>query len=454
MAELSLRKYQQEDVDFIVRRHRVLLANEPGLGKTAEALCALHKLGVSDTLIVGPNVSLSVWKDEAKKWLNAEALIYTGKPHQRAKIWEQFLRERPPFLIVNYALVGEVAERKNAWQAVVCDEIHLGGLLNHRTKTYRIVEKLRSRYMIPITGTPVRRGPQDLYAPLHLIDPYRFRSYWGFVNEHCIVTKDFFGYVIEPRPKDVRKFNAMLRQYMIRRTKKEVLPDLPPKVRQPIKLQLEGEQERMYRQLCRDMMLELSDGGVVVTPNVATLLLRLRQLLVTPRILGGQSYGVGIEALLDLIEAEFDSRRPVVVCTPFREAIPFIQEAIESRLTKHVYVIHGKIKEDPVVVASRFQNDSDPRKALIYTIKSGASFTAHTASTAFFLGYEWSAIDNLQAEDRLHRLGQHGSVNIYYLVYENTVDEEVMDKLDEKQMASNWILSPEMMLARLKKNLI
>jgi SNF2 family DNA or RNA helicase len=99
-----------------------------------------------------------------------------------------------------------------------------------------------------------------------------------------------------------------------------------------------------------------------------------------------------------------------------------------------------------------FQRDRSVRKALVYTIKSGASFTAHSASTAFFVGYEWSAIDNLQAEDRIHRLGQTDPVNIYYFMHKNTiVDDMVMQKLDDKQMAANWILRPDEVLTEIKK---
>jgi SWI/SNF-related matrix-associated actin-dependent regulator 1 of chromatin subfamily A len=115
------------------------------------------------------------------------------------------------------------------------------------------------------------------------------------------------------------------------------------------------------------------------------------------------------------------------------------------------YEIHGDIKENANDVAMRFQAAGDQKRVLIYTIKSGASWTAHAASTGFFIGYEWSMNDNDQAIDRIHRIGQHDKVLIKFLLHRGTVDEAIMDKLDIKKDAASWILRPEEMLAKLKE---
>ena len=89
----------------------------------------------------------------------------------------------------------------------------------------------------------------------------------------------------------------------------------------------------------------------------------------------------------------------------------------------------------------------------IYTIKSGASWTATDANVAFFLGYEWTCIDNEQAEDRIHRIGQEKSVRIHYILHPNTVDNLVMDKLDTKAYASNWSLKPEELMRQINSKI-
>lgn len=453
-----LRAYQVQDIEFLSQKGRAYLANEPGLGKTVEVLVALENLGAERVLVVGNKPSLGVWQDEASFWINSEALIYSGEPYLRRKILQDFLTRKVRFLVVNYSLVDEVVRELPRWEALVCDEIHKGGLLNRKTKTYKTIKSIKSKYLFLVTGTPIRQGPHDLWAPLHLIDPKQFSSYWKFVEEHCIVTKLGFRTTIEAQPKQPLELRKILREYMIHRRKRDVLVELPKKQRQPIKLELSKVQKRVYDKLACELMADTSEMPdvaeedlLILAPNKATALLRLRQLLVTPKLLRLSDPGAGLEALPDLVDDQFSVGRSVAVCTPFRQAIPFIADALR-KVTQNIYTIHGKLTAEQVRAASKaFQQLKTTKKALIFTIKSGTSFDAYEASTIFFLGAEWSAIDNKQAEDRLDRLGQKQAVTCYYILYPGTVDDEILEKLNHKHLAENWVLRPKEVLDSFKK---
>lgn len=444
---MELRPYQEENVKFMVNQHRAILGDEPGLGKTLTTLTAVKRLGISSgpiLVVAAPKAALGVWRDEAKKWYGWDAMVFSGDipPHKRKGMLDSFQEEGFQMLIISYPMLSTILKWKRGWQAIICDEIHLGGLLNHKTAAHKTLKKFAYRYLFLLSGTPIRRGPQDLFAPLQLIDSHKFSSYWRFVYEHCIVIEGPFGKSIESRPKNPKALNQMLKQYLMRNTKKQQLKELPPKIRQKITLTMTKEQQRVYKQLQEEMIADIDPTNVVMVQSEAVKIIRLRQLLVAPKILEVDENGAAIDSLKDLAALEFDAGRSIVVCTPFRDAVPIIAAEL-TELTHHIYAIHGQMKGDPSVIARDFQACEDHKKVLIYTIKSGASFNAYEASTAFFVGYEWSAIDNLQAEDRLHRIGQQKSVNIYYFLYENTVDEAVMEKLDDKQMAANWILRTE-----------
>lgn len=450
---LELKDYQRVAVERIVQRQRIIVGDERGLGKTATVLTAIKRL-LGDiggqALVFVPSVGLGVWQDEAMKWINEHAIIYSGEDplHIRKIIWEEFKDTKPFLLVATYPMAKEIYERQVGWQALICDEYHRVGLMNHKSATHKMIRKFRTRIMIPITGTPVRKGPQDLFAPLNLIDSFAFGSYWQFIGKHCIRINDTFGYTIEDKPKNPREFNAMLKPMFIYRTKKAVLKELPPKTRAPIKLRMTPKQEQMYNQLWDTLVMKVDDNKTIVAPNQAVKILYARQLLVTPQIFGSKEVGAAIPALIQNIEDEFDVKRSVAVCTPFKAGIPFIKEAIEKKLTKKVYVIHGDIKTPARDVARAFQNNKDHDKVILYTVTSGMAFDAYEASTGFFVGYEWSAIDNLQAEDRMHRIGQLDPVNIYYFLHTGTVDEHVMSKLDDKTMAANWVLHTQEVLRR------
>lgn len=453
MQELHLRPYQEEGVDFIVnkRQGRAYNGDHPGLGKTVQALVSMLELwDYGYVLIVGTKVSLGTWQYEAKKWFDLPTTLYSGTPKQRKAIMQEFLKQPKGILITNFAMCEEIQQYGQIWQMVIADEIHKGGLLNHKTKTYKAFQKLKNRYLLLMTGTPIRRGPQDVWAPFHLIDPKAFPAYWPFVNRHCIVIKEMFGSTIENRPSNPKAFNDLVFKYMIRRKKQDVLKDLPNKIRQPIYLQLEGEQLKAYEALSETMILDLPDDEILIAQNIATQILRLRQLLVTPRLLGFDYDGAALEALKEMVQDEFDLQQPVAICTPFRQAIPFIKESLKD-ITTNIFEIHGQIKQSAKEVSLQFQQCTNKNKIILYTIKSGMSWDAFEASTVIFIGYEWGAYDNLQAEDRLHRIGQQNTVHVKYLMFKGTVDELVMSKLDDKQMAENWIMRPQDVIKFLKK---
>jgi len=175
--------------------------------------------------------------------------------------------------------------------------------------------------------------------------------------------------------------------------------------------------------------------------------MRLRQLLTCPALLGIPQRGTALDTLVEMLE---DIEEPVVICTPFREALAYIEEALKPQ-GRPVYKIHGQMKGDAIQVAEAFQRSKSTNKVLAFTIATGMSFDAFSASKAFFVGAEWSAIQNTQAESRLHRMGQTDPVHIYYLLFKDTIDEAIIERLDENTMAEGWSLDVDMMVERLQR---
>lgn len=454
MEEFILRPYQKENVEFGVTKKRMINADEPGLGKTLVTLDILNKLDPFETLIISPKIALGVWQMEIKKWFGWDSMLYSGdySKDERVGLRDDFKHVDSRILIANPAMLEEISGWKPSWRNLVVDEAHLVGLLNEKSKAFKILSKMEFQHKFLLTGTPIRRNPADLYPMLHLLNPNKFKSYWQFRKKYCIEIDTGFGKELAGRPAKPLEFKAMLNCYMVRHLKKDVVKDLPEKQRMPVPVEMNQEQRIAYHQILSDMILDTGDD-LIITPGVLTQNLRMRQLLICPKILGLKTNGAALEALVDyLIPEEFNAGRSVVVTTPFRSAVPFVVEAIKEKLPgTYIEMIHGGQKELASTIAERFQQKAGVRKVLIYTIKAGASFTAHSASTAFFLGCEWSNNDNLQAEDRIHRIGQKLGVQIKYLVYPGTIDDSVISILDDKTAAANWILKPEEVLKKLKE---
>ena len=462
MLKDQLRDYQRKAHDLMVDKKAYLEYDDMGLGKTITTLAALETLKGYPCLIVVPKFGLLVWQEEIKKWLDEPSIIYSGTPKQRREQWQDFIEYGVRFLITNYALLPELALKSGArikdvrtaikttgtwkWRAIVWDEAHMGGLFNHKNSAFKVSDKLArgvsTRFVL--TGTPFRKGVVDLYGPLHLVDPKRFDSYWGYVRDYCIRIKDVFGTTIERNPADIKTFRSMLGEYMIRRLKNEdgVAKELPGKWRQPLYVKMDEEQKRVYDDLTEELMALTDTGNMIITPNQMTLLMRQRQLLACPQILGLKTRGAGLDALIEHSHTSLDDSKAIVIFTPFKQAVPYIEEAIRDEYAGiSIYKITGGLSAQEFGYQwQTFQQSTSIRKVLICVIKSGASFQATTASTAYFLGYEWDFNLNEQGEDRLYRIGQKDFVNIYYIMHKGTVDEAVAARLNEKKSASDWVV--------------
>lgn len=447
----KLYDYQRKGVEFIKARRRVILADEMGLGKTVQAITAIEESEMKPALIVvGLKIAIGVWQTEIRKWTGENSLVYTGKPKEREKLWKNWNPELQPYVIVNFMLLKEILQKKNKWKSVVFDEYHLMGLRKRRSKTFNVAKDIFTGMLILCSGSPMSQGPQDLWGPLHLIDKRKFGSYWKFVTYYCEIEESRWGKTVGRYPSRPNELKLLLQRFMVRRLKKHVLDALPSKTRQVIPIELDPPQTLMYNRLAKEMMLELPDGDILVTPSVIAKLLALRQLLVSPRLIGIDYEGVALAALKMLIYEEFTAKNSVAVFTPFRKGVEEIAKALQY-VTPHIYIIMGGMKpEEAAAAIAGYQNNPNKKKILIATIKSAVSFTASEGNVAFFLGQEWDHNDNIQAEDRLHRVGQKNPVRVYYFKHLNTIEEHVLDVVMDKYNAAGFLLNKQHLLPHLK----
>ncbi|KKL28469.1 hypothetical protein LCGC14_2374850, partial [marine sediment metagenome] len=307
---------------------------------------------------------------------------------------------------------------------IILDEPHTW-LRNRKTVSFKFMRTFRSKYLIIMTGTPASKGAQDLWPMLHLLNRKVFSSYWRFVNTFCYVDdtqwgKDVYG----TRNKEALK--DLLARYMIRRLKAEVFPEMPPKLVDTIPITMSTTQHLFHDQL-RDDLLGMLGDHLVMTPNTLTCVLRLRQVLVCPKLLNPEmDYGAGIEYLQQVTSEMDPDDRHFVVFTPFKAALTFIGEALNDVGGKVGYLYGGMSTGDLDRSIRTFEEE---RGIMLCVIKYAESFSLASCSLAYFLGAEWDYTEDEQAEDRTHRAETKETVNIHYLQYRNSAEERVMEVL-------------------------
>ncbi len=449
---ISLRDYQVEGAKWLYQVGRGINADQAGLGKTPETLFATGGWDEPErgpqTLIVCPSVAIGVWVRELKRWLDQDALIFSGTPKQRGKLTEEYLDTplelRPRYVITTYRGAEWVQYWQKRWELTVYDEAHI--MRNRKSKAFEYARALRSKRIYLLTASPIVNHVMDLWPLFYLIDPGKFRSYWRFAEEHCHVFKGEFGFEVSG-PKDPARSRRMFKPYILRRTKKQVLPELPPKTRKPIPLEMTDKQRKIYDELANEKLTQLENGEIVVAPNKMSELLRLRQVLVTPALIGGPNSSAALDALKEEAEVAFSGRQPVAVYCPFASAFEFIIEVLEQAGAEEIYEFRGGMGHKNLAwTEEAFRKSKKGRRACVISLLSATSFSIEKATTGFFLGSHWNPEVNSQAEDRMHRMTTVSPVFANYFIYKGTVEEHVLDIVNKKLTWSNLILDPERLL--------
>ena len=442
MDDLSIRPYQAEGLEFLVGHERAALFDEPGLGKTMQALLSMRDLEPRGRiLVVATGDAVGVWKDEITKWLGEEATVFSGS----GASLEAF--DNPHgFVITNYSRLAVALDLK--WDGVIFDESQM--LRNRNTRT--LFKTVRAAFdnghtglgKVPVfflSGTPIVKAAGDLWPILHLIDKHRWSSYWRFVQKYALVWQDQFGWHVEGVTNALGLWNEVS-SVALRRTVAEVQPSLPPKIRQRVPLEMTSRQARAYRELEADMIAEVDlpeVGGLILTPSILARETRLRQVLVCPRLIGVDDDGAAVGALVSNLK---EAPRSVVIFTPFAQAIPWIKARIEEQTYMPVYVATGGMGSRFAEAIARFNSlQTDQPGVLIATVQMGKSWQAvDVTHEVYFIGFDWNATTQLQAESRVHRSGQTHTVFAHYFVHADTHDLAALDVLAGKKRLADVIL--------------
>ena len=430
----KLYPYQAEGVRITLEKNRVLIADEMGLGKTIQALAYLQaRKDLRPAVIVCP-ASLKInWLRECEKFLEDcpenQAVALSGKTPEETQ---------GSIFIINYDILKE-------WQpvlkpkAVIGDEAHyIKNTRSNRSKAFKKLCK-NAESVILLTGTPVLNRPIELYPLLNLLAPHEFGNYIAYGKRYCaghqkeIITRggiprvvwDFTG------RSHLDELNQKLKStVMIRRLKKDVLKDLPPKQYAVVKVEISNQDayikaERAFISwLAEQVRKGVYDGKRLNAALKAEALVKINYL---KQIAAYGKLNIAIDWIKDFLE----SGEKLVVFAHHRELIVRIAKQFPG-----CAVVAGDTKNRMDEV-DRFQNDPNCRLFIGSIEAAGVGLTLTAASNVAFLEYPWRPADFDQAVDRLHRIGQKSSVTAWCLIANidgiKTIDEKIITILQKKR---------------------
>lgn len=440
----DLYQYQKEDLEKLLHtKINFLNLSEMGTGKTPTAIGLAMSGGFHKTLIVVPNSLKFEWQRQILEWTDLDHVSVAKKSCNRRleTLFEKVNGEENPFFIINYESfrAEKHLEILNLYpfDLLILDEAHR--LRNPNTKQTKglrsFIEAHPHCRVVAMTGSPIVNNPADLHTVLSLLypDKYSPRARMDFINRYCYWSPGRYGIQIQgPRNLDVLREET--RHFTIRHTKKEVLAQLPDKYYRKVILEMDEEQREAYRQMEEELFVLLDEGEPIYATSVLAKLLRLRQLNLEPHILGVDKPSSKTEFLEDLIE---DISGKLVVFSCFETYIDYIHHRLK---TPHVFITGKVPSEERSGLVKKFQEDPSIKICLGTVQTMGEGLTLTAASDVVFMDRWWNPSMNLQAEDRLHRIGQKSSVQVIIPVNDESIDSSLDRILEAKASLSNAYL--------------
>lgn len=458
--EEMLRPYQHEAVRWFggLARWAVggILADEMGLGKTVMTLAHFFGRREDDVapgispegavLVVCPTSLVFNWQDECKRFCPDVVVASLGgrSPSER----EEIVLGEHELVITSYALLRRDREllESREFRAVVLDEGQ--HIKNSESQTAKAAFALRARERFVLTGTPLENHLGDLWSLFHFLMP-------GFLGSAKDFQKGFAEAVRRGEDQVIAGLRARVRPFLLRRTKEQVLADLPPRIEQVERVPLSRSQQALYDAFLAEARSDLSaEDSEKSRFKVLAALTRLRQICCDPRLIDDESEpatngdsgekriaSAKFDLLMELLQECVDEGHRVLLFSQFTSMLDLIEEGLKDVGIRRCR-LDGSTKDRESEVR-RFQQDDGIPVFLISLKAGGYGLNLTQADTVILYDPWWNPAVEEQAAARAHRMGQSLPVHVHRLVAAGTVEEKILDLQHRKKDLAESIVAAD-----------
>jgi len=442
LLKTELLPYQLDGIAFAVGAGRAILADEMGLGKTIQGIGVAELLkreaGIGKVLVVCPASVKSQWCSEIHKFSDSSSHLVMGGAAERARQYG----DNTFFTVCNYEQVLRdiLAIEKTRWDLIILDEGQR--IKNWEAKTSRIMKGLRSPFALILSGTPLENRLDELFSVAEFIDDRRLGPAFHFFHRHRVVDErgKVLGY------KNMDDLRRRLAPMLLRRTRQSVLGQLPPRMTEIVRITptdeqavLHGEHMRVVSSIVRKKFITEMD------------LLRLQKALLMCRMAADSTYLVTketpaysskLEKIAELLGGIRDEKdRKVLVFSEWTTMLNLIEPLLKNCGLNHVRLDGSVPQKKRQELVNRFQRDPDCRVFL--TTNAGATgLNLQAANTVINVDLPWNPALLEQRIGRAHRMGQKRPVQVFVLVSDGTIEENLLATLSAKHEMALAALDP------------
>jgi SNF2 family DNA or RNA helicase len=445
--------FQKAGIAYAIKRKNTLFADEMGLGKTIEAIGVANVLPDARHLLIICKAKLKLnWMREFIKWdVYSRTVGVLTKPTKKAKrLVEKYGQGRVsiistegPFdvdvIVANFDMVTKCndALRAEHWNILIVDESQMVRNLTARrsqvifghkeTKDKKTgvvkpaIAPIVADHNLFLTGTPIMNRPKELWPIIQRFDPDGLgKNFFKYAMRYCGAKHNGYGWDFGGS-SNLDELQQYLRSlFMVRRLKADVMKELPPKRRSICILETPDGYDESITERENKEFDALTAGGLSYEDIPFTAMSAVRQDVAISKV----------PSVIEFLEDTLDEVEKVVVFAHHKEVIrQFAEKFGDAAVT-----VDGETLDTEALEAQdRFQQDPNCKVFIGSILASGAGLTLTAAHTIVFAEMDWVPGNNVQAEDRCHRYGQHDSLNIYYLVLDGSVDARIVEIVLEKQ---------------------
>lgn len=453
--EKVLREYQKQGFLWLKTLHvngfGGILADDMGLGKTLQVIAFLLSeqeklqedavLSEKFALIICPASLVYNWKNEIEKFApGMHAMTVTGTAPERKEIIDS--AGKLDILITSYDLLRRDEEFYEGYS--FCHEIidEAQYIKNHNTRAAKAVKNIRAGFKAALTGTPIENRLSELWSIFDYLMPGFLYTYSRFRDEIEIPA------VTEQDDEKRGHLRKMIRPFVLRRLKKDVLKDLPAKLEEAVFARMEEEQEKLYTAHVQriKLMLEGQTEAEFASGKIQILaeLTRLRQLCCDPSLVYQNYQGESAKLLMcmDLMKNAIDGGHRILLFSQFTSMFSILQERMQKENIPFLTLTGATPKERRAELVDSFQQGEVP--VFCISLKAGGTGLNLTAAD-IVIHYDpwWNVAVQNQATDRAHRIGQKNPVTVYKLIAKDTIEEKILRLQEKKSELAEQLLGHE-----------
>ncbi|QQZ15755.1 MULTISPECIES: DEAD/DEAH box helicase [Rhodococcus] len=430
--DAQLRPYQLEGFRWLafLWEHELggILADDMGLGKTLQALALICHARQSNPaappfLIIAPTSVVSNWESESARFAPDASVVAISDTRSRRRVPFDELIEGADIVVTSYTLfrLEFEAYAESAWSGLILDEAQF--TKNHQSKIYQCVRRLETPFKLAITGTPMENNLMELWSLLSITAPGLFPNPARFT--------DYYRKPIEKQGDTelLAQLRRRIKPLMLRRTKEQVVKDLPPKQEQVLDVELHPRHRKVYdthlqreRQKILGLLADVDKNRFTILQSLTL----LRQLSLDAGLVDAEYHDVPsakVDALLEQLSDVVAGGHRALVFSQFTGFLGKIRDRLADAGIAHSYLDGSTRRRGDVL--REFKEGAAP--VFLISLKAGGfGLNLTEADYCFILDPWWNPATEAQAVDRAHRIGQTRNVMVYRLIAKDTIEDKVM----------------------------